>query len=206
MITDEEVFTPRKQPRQQRARVTVDSILEAAKTIIHKEGYERATTNHIADVAGVSIGSLYQYFPSKEAIVAALVEKAVVNAAESLREKLLECMSLPLDDSIPQLVGLVLETRKQNAFVFLRLPREVPKLGNIYQQVTTEKFLYTTIHSYYLQHRSEIKVQNLETAMFVTEHLVIGSINAYIEDNAPKLSDAELVEHLSRAVINYLTK
>lgn len=206
MKTNEEQFTVRKSPRQQRAKVTVDSILQAAESIIFHESYEIASTNHIAEVAGVSIGSLYQYFPSKEAIVAALVENAVVKAAERLRERLLACMNMPLAQSIPELVGLILSTRKDNAFIFLRLPREVPKLGKISRQLTTEKFLYTTIHAYYLQHRDEIKVENLETAMFVTEHLVVGSINAYIEDNSPKLTDEELVEHLSDAVIKYLTK
>lgn len=184
----------------------MESILQAAESIIFNEGYEVASTNHIAEVAGVSIGSLYQYFPSKEAIVAALVENAVVKAAEHLREHLLACMSMPLAQSIPELVRVILETRKDNAFIFLRLPREVPKLGKISRQLTTEKFLYTTIHAYYLQHRDEIKVENLETAMFVTEHLVVGSINAYIEDNSPKLTDEELVHHLSDAVIKYLTK
>lgn len=206
MRANEEQYTPRKMPTQHRARVTVESILQAAESIIYNEGYEVATTNHIAEVAGVSIGSLYQYFPSKEAIVAGLVEGAVVSAADRLREGLLACMGLPLADSIPELVRLILETRKKNAFIFLRLPREVPKLGKISRQLTTEKFLYTTIHAYYLQHRAEIKVENLETAMFVTEHLVVGSINAYIEDNAPKLTDEELVQHLSDAVIKYLTK
>ena len=60
----------RKSPTQQRARVTVDGILEAAQLIISKEGYDYATTNHIAEIAGVSIGTVYQYFPRKEAIVA----------------------------------------------------------------------------------------------------------------------------------------
>lgn len=206
MRANEEQYTPRKQPTQHRARITVESILQAAESIIFKEGYEVATTNHIAEVAGVSIGSLYQYFPSKDAIVAGLVEGAVVSAAERLREGLLACMGMPLADSIPELVRLILETRKKNAFIFLRLPRDVPKLGKISRQLTTEKFLYTTIHAYYLQHRGEIKVENLETAMFVTEHLVVGSINAYIEDNAAKLTDEELVQHLSDAVIKYLTK
>jgi AcrR family transcriptional regulator len=203
---EEELFMPRKVPQQPRALVTVESILQAAESIISQSGYEVASTNHIAEVAGVSIGSLYQYFPSKEAIAAALVEKAVVSAAGRMRECLLACMTLPLAESTPQLVRLILETRKEHAFIFLRLPREVPKLGKISRQMTTEKFLYTTIHAYYIQHRDEIKVENLETAMFVAEHLVVGSINAYIEDNSPKLTDEELVKHISDAVIKYLTK
>src|SRR5262249_60315502 len=65
---------PRKSASQERSRLTVDAILEATTRVLIKEGYDRASTNKIAAVAGVSIGSLYQYFPSKEALVAAVID------------------------------------------------------------------------------------------------------------------------------------
>jgi AcrR family transcriptional regulator len=57
---------PRKTPRQARARATVDAIVLAAAPILRSDGPEALNTNRIAEVAGVSIGSLYQYFPNKE--------------------------------------------------------------------------------------------------------------------------------------------
>ena len=204
MRTTEQKFEPRKIPKQGRALHTVDSILQAAQSILSDEGYERASTNYIADVAGVSIGSLYQYFPSKEAIIASLVEKTVVEAAERIREELVACMGLPLEESTPRLIRIILETRKENAFVFLRLPREVPRYRSVSGQLTTEKYLYTTIHSYYVQHRELVNIEDLDTAIFVTEHLVIGCIDAYIDNNSPKIDEETLIEHLSMAVLNYL--
>lgn len=65
-------LTPRKAPRQPRARATVDAILVAAEQLSRKLGVSEWTTNHVAERAGVSIGSLYQYFPSKESLVTAL--------------------------------------------------------------------------------------------------------------------------------------
>lgn len=67
----------RKQPRQERARATVEALLEAAAQVFERHGYAAGTTNRIAERAGVSIGSLYQYFPSKDAILLALVERHV---------------------------------------------------------------------------------------------------------------------------------
>jgi len=64
-------------PQQDRSKVTVDAILTATARILTQEGYDRATTNRIAELAGVSIGSLYQYFPSKEALVTSLAEQHV---------------------------------------------------------------------------------------------------------------------------------
>jgi AcrR family transcriptional regulator len=58
---------PRKLASQERSRVTVDALLGATARILVKDCYDRASTNRIAHLAGVSIGSLYQYFPSKEA-------------------------------------------------------------------------------------------------------------------------------------------
>lgn len=67
--------SPRKQPRQGRAEVTQATIVEAAARILEQAGQAGLTTNHIAERAGVSIGSLYQYYPNKEAVIAALLRR-----------------------------------------------------------------------------------------------------------------------------------
>lgn len=96
---------PRKKPRQERSLVTYDAILEAATRIFGERGYAGANTNDIAELAGVSIGSLYQYFPNKDALVGALQShhkreigaavKTVLEAApgKSLRETLAALVS-----------------------------------------------------------------------------------------------------------------
>jgi len=67
--------TMRKSPTQARAEHTVDAILEAAAQILQSDGEEKLNTNRIAERAGFSIGTLYQYFADKEAIIAALAER-----------------------------------------------------------------------------------------------------------------------------------
>src|SRR3954466_5834980 len=79
---------PRRRPRQARAQATVEAIVRATARVLVEEGYDRASTNRIAQAAGVSIGSLYQYFPSKEALVAALVESHVERMRDSLSQTL----------------------------------------------------------------------------------------------------------------------
>ncbi|WP_445152437.1 TetR/AcrR family transcriptional regulator [Baekduia sp. Peel2402] len=66
---------PRKAPRQARSRLTVEALLDAAAQVFERHGYAAGTTNRIAERAGVSIGSLYQYYPNKDAILVALVEQ-----------------------------------------------------------------------------------------------------------------------------------
>lgn len=68
-------LSPRKKPEQSRSVATCDAIVEAAARILERSGHARFTTNEVADLAGVSIGSLYQYFPNKDAITRALMER-----------------------------------------------------------------------------------------------------------------------------------
>lgn len=75
---------PRRKPAQARSRQTVESILVAAARVFAASGYAGATTNHIAEEAGVSVGSLYEYFPNKDAILAALLEAHVRDGEEIL--------------------------------------------------------------------------------------------------------------------------
>jgi AcrR family transcriptional regulator len=75
---------PRKQPRQQRSIATVGIILDAAAHILEERGFDGFTTNTIAEKAGISIGSCYQYFPSKEAITAALITRETAQLAHGL--------------------------------------------------------------------------------------------------------------------------
>lgn len=76
---------PRKAPRQERAQATVEAILEAAELVLDREGPGAASTTRIAEVAGVSVGSLYQYFAHRDAILMALQERQLDRAEALLR-------------------------------------------------------------------------------------------------------------------------
>ncbi|MFC4013823.1 TetR/AcrR family transcriptional regulator [Nonomuraea purpurea] len=80
------MLTPRKHPRQQRSRETVAAILEAAAQLFQRHGYSETTTNKVAERAGVSIGSLYQYFPNKDALLVALAEHYLAEADARISE------------------------------------------------------------------------------------------------------------------------
>ena len=77
---------PRKQPLQQRSQTTVEYVLTAAAQVFEEHGYAAGTTNRIAERAGVSIGTLYQYFPNKEAVAVALLERHLAEGMRRLRE------------------------------------------------------------------------------------------------------------------------
>ncbi len=88
---------PRKRPRQERARATVGFLLDAAAHVFGELGYARATTNRIAERAGVSIGSLYQYFPGKDALLVALAERHLEEALAGARREAARLRDLDVD-------------------------------------------------------------------------------------------------------------
>lgn len=77
-----ESLNPRKKPQQRRSRVTIDTIFEATIQVLLAQGLDKVTTIQVAERAGVSVGSLYQYFPNKRALMAAVVRRHVSQVAD----------------------------------------------------------------------------------------------------------------------------
>src|SRR3954467_4230018 len=90
---------PRKRASQERSRATVAALVEATARILVTEGFDKASTNRIAEVAGVSIGSLYQYFPSKEALVLAVAERHNGEISRVVGGVLAEIETLSVEDA-----------------------------------------------------------------------------------------------------------
>lgn len=119
---------PRKQPVQDRSRQTVERILRAAARIFDEEGYRRTTTNRVAEAAGVSIGSLYQYFPNKDALLVALAERHVEEATDAFAQHLAELDrdEPPLEAVVRSLLELTVglnDTSGLHATLFTDCPR-----------------------------------------------------------------------------------
>jgi AcrR family transcriptional regulator len=95
---------PRKQARQARSRVTQTAIVEATARLLETKGRNGLTTNAIADRAGVSVGSLYQYFPNKEAILATLIRDKRQQLLMRMQQVALETQDAPPDAALDALV------------------------------------------------------------------------------------------------------
>ena len=107
MSTSRSTIKPRKIPAQTRSRATVDAIIEATTYILTEVGWDGLTTNAIAERAGANIGSLYRFFPNKEAVIAELQRRHAVATRTDLR-KALEL--LPQQTSLRAALTLIVET------------------------------------------------------------------------------------------------
>jgi AcrR family transcriptional regulator len=100
----------RRKPRQARARYKVELIFEAAMRLIERDGIDGLTTNAVAQTAGVSIGTLYQYFGDKHALLQAMVEREMEELAARIRSRVVGQPAARRGDRVRVLVGTVLET------------------------------------------------------------------------------------------------
>lgn len=119
--------SPRKRPSQGRSQHTVEVIVEAATRVFDQEGLQ-ATTNRIAELAGVSIGSLYQYFPDKLALITELHERHCALVGQSVLSALDASESLPLGDVVRRVVAGSLSVHRDRPGLQRVLHAQLPQL------------------------------------------------------------------------------
>jgi AcrR family transcriptional regulator len=124
----EEVLLPRKQPQQARAAATVETILEAATRVLSDSSLTGFNTNRIAEVAGVSVGSIYQYFPNKASLVAALIERAQNSLASAVELSLQQSHGQQLAKVLNELIEVAIEHQFGNAVLAAALDHEEQRL------------------------------------------------------------------------------
>jgi AcrR family transcriptional regulator len=157
----------RKLPVQERSRVTVDALLEATARILVKEGFDHASTNRVAAVAGVSVGSLYQYFPSKEALVAALIDRHNQEIRQAVQGEVANALNLPIPQAVRKLVAVAVEAHRIDPRLHRALTEQIPRVGRLENRENFNSQNYALFATYLERHRDEIRVADLELAAFV---------------------------------------
>lgn len=120
---------PRKPPRQARSIATVACILQAAARVLARDSLSGFNTNRVAEVAGVSVGSVYQYFPNKDALVAALVEHAQDALATGIEAAISATRGRPLEEAIAQLARLAVRQQYADPLLAAALDHEERRLA-----------------------------------------------------------------------------
>jgi AcrR family transcriptional regulator len=198
---------PRKSATQRRSRQTVDAILEATARVLVKEGYDRASTNRIAAVAGVSIGSLYQYFPSKEALVAAVSERHSQEMLELMRSALVRVAASPIEVAARELVSVMIDAHRVNPRLHRVLAEQVPRIGRLENVEAINQEVYALIRGYFDAHREEIDVADLDIAAFVCVTAVEALSHAAVLRRPDMLTDekaGKFVEAVTDLVVRYV--
>jgi AcrR family transcriptional regulator len=196
--------SPRKEASQERSRATVDALLSATARVLVKEGYDRASTNKVAVAAGVSIGSLYQYFPSKEALVAAVIERHMGEMMDLVRDSLVRVALLPLADAARELVRVMIDAHRLEPKLHRVLVEQIPRVGNLEQIESIDDEATSLVRAYLEAHRSEIDVPDLDLAAFVAVTSVEALTHAAVLRRPALLDDERFREEVAALVVRYL--
>jgi AcrR family transcriptional regulator len=198
---------PRKHASQERSRATVDALVEATARILVREGFDKASTNRIAEKAGVSVGSLYQYFPSKEALVAAVMERHNHELMQVVRGTLADVASLPMEQAVRKLVAVAIEAHRLDPKLHRVLAEQTPRTGALENIEVFNRENYALFRAYLEAHRDEIRAVDLGLASFVCvtaiEALTHTAVLHHSESFANEAIGA-LVDEATRLVVRYL--
>jgi AcrR family transcriptional regulator len=199
---------PRKMPKQQRSKDTVDVILAATARVLVKEGFDRASTNRIAEQAGVSIGSLYQYFPSKEALVAALVERHIETMSEALQAEMAALADAPLAIAVERMVTLMMDAHAIEPELHRVLNEQVPRIGRLHRVHEVEARMQRLGRAYFERRRHELRVGiDLDTAAFVVVQAIEALTHgAMIHHGEVAPGRDALVAEITMLVLRYLQR
>lgn len=196
--------TARKEPKQARARATIEAILAAAAQILVQDGLEAATTNSIAQRAGVSIGSLYQYFPSKEAVIFALVERHVQKMQRQLEEVIAQHGELPLEEIVPTYVKAMLAAHRVEPRLHRVFSEQLPKLAGRDALIRWSEEAERVIRGVLHEHRVRLRPRDLEMAAFLLLHAVEAITHASVIFRPRYLEREALAEEISELILRYL--
>jgi len=198
---------PRKSASQKRSRATVDALIEATARILVREGFDKASTNRIAEVAGVSVGSLYQYFPSKEALVAAVIDRHNEEIMRTVRGELAEAMSQPVEKAVRKLVAVAIKAHRVDPRLHRVVAEQIPRVGKLENVETFNRENFTLFRNYLENHRKELRVDDLELASFICVTSIEALTHNAVLHHSKALSDdamESLVEEGTRLVVGYL--
>jgi len=197
---------PRKVASQDRSRATVDALVEATARILVKEGFDKASTNRIAEVAGLSVGSLYQYFPGKEALVAAVIARHQQEIRQTVRGELADVLAEPLETAIPRLVAVAVEAHRIDPKLHRVLAEQIPRVGDLENAETFDRENHALFRAYLEGHRDELRVHDLDLAAFICVTSIEALTHNAVLHSAmlPAAAMDALIDEGARLVTGYL--
>jgi AcrR family transcriptional regulator len=197
---------PRKTPQQERSRFMVTSILDATARVLVKVGFSRTSTNLVAERAGVSIGSLYQYFPSREALVAGVGRRYAEEKRAKLESQLLKSNGEDLRTDIEMVINAIELAQAADPELSYALVREVPKLGELDWREEVEARSLALALRFLSKHTKELRTDiNHQAAAFVIAKSIEGVMTALTQARMTKPKSKAIKAEFVEMVVRFLS-
>jgi AcrR family transcriptional regulator len=194
---------PRKSPRQERSAYTVETILAAAARVLERDSLAGFNTNRVAAVAGVSVGSLYQYFPNKSALIAALIDRQQTALADAIEACVAMHEARSLHDALSALADLGIEQQYRRPLLAAALDHEEARLPLGARLRESEQRIGAAVATLLARHAGELAAPPRSTD--VQDVFVIAKAMIEADATAGRKPASDLRERIVRALWGYLT-
>jgi AcrR family transcriptional regulator len=197
----------RKEPRQARAQATVGAILEATVQILDREGLEAATMAHIAEVAGVSVGSIYQYYSHRDAILNALQDREFSRSL-ALVQELLADGNLPQspEQTVTAVVRGLASLYRASPGLHRVLTMEGLRVAKADRVHAFDLRVIEVVRHFLLATSAPMRPKNIEAAAFVVVQAVRATMLACLLERPPGLDEQTLIREVVDLVLCYLVR
>lgn len=204
MLQKNGALKPRKKPVQDRSTVTCDAIFEATIQVLLAMGPEQLTTTKVADRAGVSVGTLYQYFGNKQSLLSAVTEKHLLEVAESIERACCQQVGLNVEEIIDGLFDAYFDAKFSRPDVSKALYAVAADVdGN--QMVKTLMQRVQVNICQLLQSAKGLEIEDTITTAFVLTTTMVGPVQTLLTIDAPDAYRDKVKSELKRMALLYLT-
>lgn len=193
---------PRRTPRQRRSQQTVDVILDATARVLVREGLPKLTTNRVAKVAGVSIGSLYQYFPNKDALVLAVAQRHSQRMQAMLAEHTVKFATASVQDAVRTYVHATLEAHAIEPELQRALLPAI--VGGLEHFADLQRNVVGLVEAWLELHRDEILPRDLHAAAYILVTSVESIIHGSFAEPFTDIDLEEVADEVVDLVLRYL--
>ncbi|HEX6592061.1 MAG TPA: TetR/AcrR family transcriptional regulator [Moraxellaceae bacterium] len=193
-----------RKPQQTRAKATVDAIIEASFIAVAERGTASTTTRYIAEIAGISVGSLYEYFANKEAIFDAMGERFVEETVGLIQPLLPQLVRLPIGEAVYRLLmefGFLL---RKNDERLLKCAREAIQHQFQHHLEKVTRLLQELVMQYAMNNPEMLRLPRMSTMSYIFINGGIFAVVRHLSDPNPPISYEELAQGLADMVDHYV--
>ena len=196
----------RKKPQQQRAKLIVDHILQAAQICIVEQGLMQITTPKIAEKAGVSVGSLYQYFENKEEIIQELLRRKSENLGLALKQMVVTQAQLSIQEIIPLSIQFGFDVMRAESGFFIEVLKHWHGYNNSEAAQILEKHFFELGMYLFNRFYRHWDFETLKHKSFVIINSTLFTMMRYVSNNGFLISEQQLRDELSNMILAYLAQ
>lgn len=191
----------RKKPVQQRSRQMVEAIITATGQVIAEEGLDALTTNRVAEIAGISNGSLYQYFHDRNDLIEALLEKISSDTTRMFTQHLGNTDPQTTDLRSLMKMGLTLGMAfLRSNELYIELVRNWHRLPVHRALDPMEQYFLQMSRLYFLQSVKDYPVEHLQTRLYVLINSTIFTAVRFLSQDNPLLKEADVIDCLAETI------